>query len=67
MLEESLRNYNLKIYFLCKLYVVSKKNFKYSDDAESGTVGISRWIVLSQAIAIAVAACGAIAGDISVL
>lgn len=47
--------------------MVSKKDFKYSDDAESGTVGISHWMVLSQAIAIAVAACGAVAGDISVL
>lgn len=41
-----------------------QKNLKYSDDVESRTVGISHWIVLSQAIAITVAACCAIADDI---
>lgn len=52
------------MYFLCKLYVVSKKPFKYSDDVESRTVGISHWIVVSQSIAISVSACCVIADDV---
>lgn len=46
------------------MWFPKKNNFKYSGDVESRTVGISHWIVLSQSIAITVAACCVIADDI---